>query len=61
MTPKLLADEGDVSESVIITLRNSNTHFLAGWVINRDLDENGVASDSVPGSPSFSLSDASCV
>lgn len=30
MTPRLLADEFKVRESVIITLRNSNTHFLTG-------------------------------
>ena len=30
MTPRLLADEFELRESVIITLRNSNTHFLAG-------------------------------
>ena len=30
MTPRLLADEFEVRDSVIITLRNSNTYFLTG-------------------------------
>ena len=58
MTPRLLADEFKVRESVIITLRNSNTHFLTGWEIRRVWDEKTV-SVSAPGSPSFSLSDPS--
>ena len=58
MTPRLLADEFKVRDSVIITLRNSNTHFLTGWEIRRVWDEKTV-SVSAPGSPSFSLSDPS--
>ena len=58
MTPRLLADEFEVRDSVIITLRNSNTHFLTGWEIRRVWDEKTV-SVSAPGSPSFSLSDPS--
>ena len=58
MTPRLLADEFEVRESVIITLRNSNTYFLAGWEIRRVRDEK-TGSVSAPGSPSFSLSDPS--
>jgi len=59
MTPCPLAAVGEMSESVMITLRNSNTHFLAGCVISKVLDEYGAGSNWVPGSTSLSLSDAS--
>ena len=61
MTPwPLAAVEGDISESVMITRRNSKTHFLAGCVISIVLDKYDAADwDCAALCLSLSLSDSS--
>lgn len=61
MTPWPLAEvEGDMSESVMITRRNSKTHFLAGCVISIVLDKYDAADwDCAALCLSLSLSDSS--
>ena len=61
MTPwPFVAAEGDMSESVMITRRNSKTHFLAGCVISIVLNKDGAADwDCAALCLSLSLSDSS--
>ena len=61
MTPwPFAAAEGDISESVMITRRNSKTHFLAGCVISIVLDKCSAADwDCAALCLSLSLSDSS--